>query len=250
MEQYFMSIEKDNRQANEVQKVIHICLCMIFITHAAIKVSSTILEKKLLKQNQEMPSSQQEFLTIILKMSLPKFALKQMGQILIFIADRINSLPSPWLESMTVLLSWLLIHRDDSILSEVFSLYPQLPKDLSRIHKMLSMFCMKELKSYKDEEEQTKILSMMGNTLLPEELYFVGFVPLQSYIDKKKTIQQGNRCPQDKEVLIRSMILRDCLEEMKCTFEDLKEREVSVETVMKEESKEQITNDIFAMIDD
>jgi hypothetical protein len=43
---------------------------------------------------------------------------------------------------------------------------------------MISMYCTKELKSYKDEEEQAKLVSLMGSTLLPEELYFVGFLPL------------------------------------------------------------------------
>lgn len=35
----------------------------------------------------------------------------------------------------------------------------------------------------------------MGSTLLPEESHFIGFLPLQSYIDKKKQIKNGLRCP-------------------------------------------------------
>lgn len=62
----------------------------------------------------------------------------------------------------------------------------------------------------------------MGNTLLPEEHYFIGFLPLQTYIDHKKQIQNGLKCPVDKENLVRAMILKDHLEQLGCTLEIMK----------------------------
>jgi hypothetical protein len=37
-----------------------------------------------------------------------------------------------------------------------------------------------------DEEQQLKILELMGNTLIPDENLFIGFMPLKSYIQNKK----------------------------------------------------------------
>lgn len=31
----------------------------------------------------------------------------------------------------------------------------------------------------------------MGSTLLPEEYFFIGFLPLQSFVDKAKSIGNG-----------------------------------------------------------
>ena len=62
----------------------------------------------------------------------------------------------------------------------------------------------------------------MGTTLLPEEHFFVGFLPLQSYIDHKKQIKNGVKCPPQRENLLRALILKDHLESLKCTIEDLK----------------------------
>lgn len=81
----------------------------------------------------------------------------------------------------------------------------------------------------------------MGNSLLPEEHYFIGFLPLQTYIDNKKTIKSGTKCPPERENLVRSMIIRYQIEELKCTYEVLKQSE---STSQKEEIKE--TENIFA----
>lgn len=62
----------------------------------------------------------------------------------------------------------------------------------------------------------------MGNSLLPEEIYYIGFLPLQSYIDNKKQIKNGVKCPAENENLVRSLIIKDQLEELRCTLEDLK----------------------------
>ncbi len=64
----------------------------------------------------------------------------------------------------------------------------------------------------------------MGTSLLPEELNFVGFLPLQSYIDHKKTLKfEEVKCPSDKEVLLRSLILKEHIESLRCTIDDLKQ---------------------------
>lgn len=62
----------------------------------------------------------------------------------------------------------------------------------------------------------------MGSSLLPEEFTFVGFLPLQSYIDQKKEIKNGVKCPPERENVVRCLILRDHLESIGCTFEDLR----------------------------
>jgi hypothetical protein len=58
--------------------------------------------------------------------------------------------------------------------------------------------------------------------LLPEESNFIGFLPLQSYINNKKTIKNGVKCPPEKEVLLRCLIIRDHIEDLKLTMEDMK----------------------------
>ena len=72
-----------------------------------------------------------------------------------------------------------------------------------------------------------KILELMGNSLLTEEYFFIGFLPLQSYIDETKTIKNGSKCPSDKEMIVRSLLLRHHIETLNCTFEDIKVSESS-----------------------
>lgn len=63
----------------------------------------------------------------------------------------------------------------------------------------------------------------MGSTILPEETFYIGFLPLQSYIDTKKQIKHGIKCPQERETIVRALIIKDNLEALKCTLEDLKQ---------------------------
>lgn len=102
------------------------------------------------------------------------------------IIDRISQLPSPWLESLTPIITWLTLHKDDDLLIAFFDLNSTIKQDLSRIHKLLSNYVYLEMKQIKDEEDQLKLTQMIGSTLLNEESYFIGFLPLQSYIDNKK----------------------------------------------------------------
>jgi hypothetical protein len=46
-----------------------------------------------------------------------------------------------------------------------------------------------------DEDQQLKILDLMANTLLPDENLFIGFMPLKSYIQSKKDVKTGVKCP-------------------------------------------------------
>lgn len=69
----------------------------------------------------------------------------------------------------------------------------------------------------------------MGNSFLPEEYYFIGFLPLQTYIDTKKTIKNAQKCSPDRENLIRCLILKDLLEDLKCTMELIKVESSQIE---------------------
>jgi len=62
----------------------------------------------------------------------------------------------------------------------------------------------------------------MGNSLLFEENHLIGFLPLKSYFDTKKQVGAGIKCPADKEDLMRCLLFRDALEQLKCTYADLK----------------------------
>ena len=66
-----------------------------------------------------------------------------------------------------------------------------------------------------------ELLSMMANTLLFEENHMIGFLPLQSYLDTKKEVGAGKKCPIDMEDIIRCFIFRDALESLKCTYADI-----------------------------
>ena len=73
------------------------------------------------------------------------------------------------------------------------------------------------MKIRKDEEQQLKIIELIGSTLLPEESNFIGFMPLKSYLDKKD-LKTGVKCPQEYEELVRCLILKDALEKLGCTY--------------------------------
>ena len=124
-------------------------------------------------------------------------------------------------------------------MATIFSKNESIQKDLSRVHKLLSNQCNQEIKSIKDEDEQTNIIKMMGSTLLPEEFFFVGFLPLQSFIDTKKDIKNGVKCPLERESLVRTLLLKDHLESLKCTMEDLKAERLSYDMAEKQKQQEE-----------
>jgi hypothetical protein len=59
----------------------------------------------------------------------------------------------------------------------------------------------------------------MSNSLLFEEYFFIGFLPLKSYLDKKKRVNSGQlKCPPEKEEIVRALIFKDALESLNCTY--------------------------------
>lgn len=49
----------------------------------------------------------------------------------------------------------------------------------------------------------------------------LGFLPLQSYLDTKKQHTNAPRCPPQTEDLVRSLLFRDALEQLACTYVDI-----------------------------
>jgi len=66
-------------------------------------------------------------------------------------------------------------------------------------------------------DRELYLLELMGNTLLFEENHLVGFLPLRSYLERKKQLGSGKKCPPAEEDLVRCLILCDCLERLHCT---------------------------------
>jgi hypothetical protein len=80
----------------------------------------------------------------------------------------------------------------------------------------------------------------MGSSLLPEEFFFIGFLPLQSYIDTKKEVKSGVKCPAERENIVRALLLKDHLEAIGCTQEELRRAHSEI---IKEESKIEVKQD-------
>jgi len=74
-----------------------------------------------------------------------------------------------------------------------------------------------------------EIVELMGSSLLTEEVYFLGFLPLKSYIDSKKHYGAGTKCPPEKEDLVRALILKDALEKLCCTYSNIVRRDKKIE---------------------
>lgn len=142
------------------------------------------------------------------------------------------------------------LHLDDNLVRYMFKLQPILNQELSRLHQLVSHFINEQYLLQKlrdDEDQQMKILKLMGTTLIPEENQFNGFMPLKSYLINKKEIKTGMMCPQDHEELIRALILKDALEKLDCTYEKFKDTDKIAKKkkkVVEEEKKQE--DDIFA----
>jgi hypothetical protein len=87
-------------------------------------------------------------------MTLPSMAMNQIAELLALILDRISNVPSPWLEALTPLLTWLTLHRNDPLVSNLFQASPTLKSDLARIHKILANYCNQEFRSKGDKINQ------------------------------------------------------------------------------------------------
>ena len=60
--------------------------------------------------------------------------------------------------------------------------------------------------------------------MLFEENHLVGFLPLRSFLEQKKQLGAGKKCPPEEEDLVRCLIFRDSLERIKCTRADIAEK--------------------------
>ena len=93
----------------------------------------------------------------------------------------------------------------------------------------------------------------MGTTLLFEENHMVGFLPLQSYLDIKKEVGTGKKCPSDMEDIVRCLVFRDALESLKCTYADLQgvsKITAEIEEIKQGSVEKAEVDDFFAQIDD
>ena len=75
----------------------------------------------------------------------------------------------------------------------------------------------------KQAERELYLLDLLGNTPLFEENHLVGFLPLRSYLESRKQLGAGKKCPPGEEDLVRCLLFRDCLERLKCTRSDIPE---------------------------
>jgi len=135
--------------------------------------------------------------------------------------DRVLEVPSPWLMSIFPVVMWLTLHRDDGLVQFIFDKYRQLKVELSRVHALISKYCIEQgigvqpknhKKAEKQEELHLILVELMGNSLLFEENFLIGFLPLRSYFDQNKQIGPGKQCPAEKQNLVRCLLLRDALE--------------------------------------
>ena len=75
--------------------------------------------------------------------------------------DRIISVPSEWMKSVTLLVLWFSLHMGDSLVETMFELCPILQQELSRLHMLLNQFVNEQFRAQNlnhDEEAQLKIL--------------------------------------------------------------------------------------------
>ena len=88
------------------------------------------------------------------------------------------------------------------------------------------------------------LLDLLGSTLVFEENFMVGFLPLRSYFQTRKQPDlSGKKCPADKEDQVRCLIVKEALELLGCV--------ASRELTSKEEHKveEDKVENFFAQID-
>jgi hypothetical protein len=128
MQDYFTLIDREEVSKKEdINKIIHISLCMIFCAHATIAEAIKDVQKqqKTKKTDEEdMEQVELDELSQALTLALPQMALIQISTLLSLILDRISSIPSPWLEALIPLSTWLTLHKGDALLDQLFSLNP------------------------------------------------------------------------------------------------------------------------------
>ena len=212
----------------KVKKLIYVGIVLIFIAHATITDAQSKSNVNTLEE--------------IFGEELPKMALTQISDFILAIVDKILEVPSIWMMCLSPLFVWLTLHIDDGLFNSILKLNPSLQTELARLHNLtasqLAQYSrplnkmpvpMKPGESRLDEHEkqadrQLHLLELMGTTLLFEENHLVGFLPLRSYLEFKKQLGAGKKCPPEDEDLVRCLLLRDCLERLKCTLPDIADR--------------------------
>jgi len=184
----------------------------------------------------------------ILDHPMPTYALALVSELILLFTDRILSEDSPFLGCLYPCIAWLLLHKEDGLLEKVLGYSPLVKEDLIRVHGIASKHAEAELKKLKDEEEQLKFVELVGSTLISEEALLVGFLPLESYIEKRKSIKSGEKCPKEKEILARAIMLRDCLSEIGCS-EGKEEEKKEEDTIMLSEKEGTTVDELFAELD-
>jgi hypothetical protein len=56
-----------------------------------------------------------------------------------------------------------------------------LKQELARLHQIVRKY-IADSGVHDDEEKQVKLIEIIGSTFIPEELQFIGFMPLKTYI--------------------------------------------------------------------
>jgi len=116
-----------------------------------------------------------------------------MSEFLRLITDRILQVPSVWLMVLTPLVVWLSLHRDDNLAQTMFTINPTLKQELARIHSLVCSFTLENQTVVKTQglsnadrkeqlaDKQMLLLDLLGSTLIYEENFLLGFLPLRSY---------------------------------------------------------------------
>ena len=137
-------------------------------------------------------------LNAVFKTELPSYSLRQIGDYCLTLLDRIFKVPNDLIQAISPLILWFTLHIEDGLVQTMFDLVPDLLQELSRLHMIIQENIEEQyltLKLKDDEENQFKIVQLIGTTLLPEENMLVGFMPLKSYLENKKDIKTGIKCP-------------------------------------------------------
>lgn len=100
-------------------------------------------------------------------------------------------------------------------------------------------------------DRQMVLLELLGSSLIFEENFLLGFLPLRSYFQTRKHPDlNGKKCPADKEELLRCLIIKEALELLNCMpqLSGTNQESVMSESDLELQRSEKI-DDFFAQID-
>lgn len=95
------------------------------------------------------------------------------------------------------------------------------------------------------------LLELLGSSLIFEENFLIGFLPLRSYfLTRKHPDISGKKCPSDKEELLRCLIIKEALELLNCVPEKTQpDPSTGVSESDLELQRSEKVEDFFAQID-